>query len=576
MIKKIISLIAIILLYFSIGSADTKITIDGEDLEQRIQRIQEELDEVKQNIESLDSRVTDLEQSSETPDPLVTYIVDINGTGDFLSVQDCIDTLSGPGNCLVKPGVYEQFVTLGPEHSGNEIDGYLTIDKFGETRPIFDGINLVGWRGIVQANGASYIRIKGLEITKYKSSGIRVDTGNASHIEIEDNFVHDNYQAQGTRNAIVVKAGWPIDNTYSLITDVVIKKNIIKNVTTGPPSGGYNEALTLSGDVKRAIIEENIIDNAFTIGIDLAGGYKNDNAYPQYVYIRRNEVLNSGSEGSTTAIYLDGAKDVVIEENKVHHNTGHAIVTSNESNIPKTERIIVRRNLSWDNNPRNLSPGDPGGSDHITGSTRVVHNTLVHRIPGRTNIFLYKNDDLILKNNISYNIGPDNPSRHVANGLTETLAYFNFNCYNRNLGTGGFQYQGQFYYNFDLWKNGTGFDINSILADPVFVDLDNADFRLQSTSPCVDVGQALTFTIGAGNGNILIVDDPFYFSDGRDIEGVLGDRIFVNGQEAVITHINYDTKTITLDRNLNWLDGASVTYPYVGIGPDMGAFELGT
>lgn len=100
------------------------------------------------------------------------------------------------------------------------------------------------------------------------------------------------------------------------------------------------------------------------------------------------------------------------------------------------------------------------------------------------------------------------------------------------------------------------------------------DLRLQSTSPAIDAGVALTTTRSAGSGTTVPVADALFFTDGLD--GIIdGDTIAVAGQSATVTDIDYTNNTLTIDRSLSWSSGASVNLAYAGSGPDIGAFEYG-
>ncbi len=94
---------------------------------------------------------------------------------------------------------------------------------------------------------------------------------------------------------------------------------------------------------------------------------------------------------------------------------------------------------------------------------------------------------------------------------------------------------------------------------------------------------ALTVATEAGEKSTLLpVDNPYYFYDGWGIFGYVradgetevfsegGDTIMVAGQTAVIKSINYDNKTLTLDRPLTWAENAAVQYAYEGSAPSVG------
>jgi PKD repeat protein len=105
------------------------------------------------------------------------------------------------------------------------------------------------------------------------------------------------------------------------------------------------------------------------------------------------------------------------------------------------------------------------------------------------------------------------------------------------------------------------------------------DLRLQASSPCIDVGGALTtITSASGSGTVFSVADAGYFMDGWGIPGVVGDQIQILGtsRKAQITNVNYDTNTITVDVALTWTQGQGIVLAYVGSSPDLGAFEYGS
>ena len=127
---------------------------------------------------------------------------------------------------------------------------------------------------------------------------------------------------------------------------------------------------------------------------------------------------------------------------------------------------------------------------------------------------------------------------------------------------------------------------NVYSASPGFVNYAGDDYRLAVGSFAIDTGSELTrvTTTMTGPGTSLVVDDPYFFQNGRGIPGVAADWIAVGTvtNVAQISTINYSTKTITLATAINnrtagakvWLykksDGQQVL---VGAGPDIGAHE---
>ena len=119
---------------------------------------------------------------------------------------------------------------------------------------------------------------------------------------------------------------------------------------------------------------------------------------------------------------------------------------------------------------------------------------------------------------------------------------------------------------------------------------------LQSGSPCINAGGALTVTTNSGSASTtLTVDDALYFQDayfgesGDDVSAFLtaanweADWIAIGtvGNIVQISAINYTTDTITLASAKTWANGASVwlykksdgTVVLYGSAPDQGAHE---
>ena len=125
---------------------------------------------------------------------------------------------------------------------------------------------------------------------------------------------------------------------------------------------------------------------------------------------------------------------------------------------------------------------------------------------------------------------------------------------------------------------------NPSLSDPYWENSDPMSFtvpdlRLRTGSPCIDFGGYLThITSPNGFGTTFMVDDASYFIDGWGMEelGVYGDEIQLQGQTttAKITNINYETNTITVDKQLSWTLDQDIALDYEGTAPDAGAFEF--
>ena len=120
-----------------------------------------------------------------------------------------------------------------------------------------------------------------------------------------------------------------------------------------------------------------------------------------------------------------------------------------------------------------------------------------------------------------------------------------------------------------------GFAGNIGGVDPLFIDAQNYDLRLQNGSPCINAGRFLA-TIAAVNGNQLTLgaNEAYAFADNMEITGRAGDTIYDdNGNSAVIASIDAHNK-ITLDNAAGFTANGKITVvKYSGTAPDIGRYE---
>ena len=120
--------------------------------------------------------------------------------------------------------------------------------------------------------------------------------------------------------------------------------------------------------------------------------------------------------------------------------------------------------------------------------------------------------------------------------------------------------------------------LDTVDADPDFVDPINRDYRLKADSPAIDRGKPLALAMGEGKGRELPVTDGLPFYDGFGIEGEQGDTIAVGSGDnlAQIRRVElryFQPAILHLDREVSWTNGMSVSLPWAGESPDIGAFE---
>lgn len=113
----------------------------------------------------------------------------------------------------------------------------------------------------------------------------------------------------------------------------------------------------------------------------------------------------------------------------------------------------------------------------------------------------------------------------------------------------------------------------NIEADPMFVDPAGDDFRLKAGSPCIDSGAHLAWVEGSGEGANVVVNDPLPFCDGFGL--IPGDLVQVGANPPVrVLTVDYERRTLTLEREIVFRDNDPVSLPYSGKAPDIGPLEF--
>jgi hypothetical protein len=304
--------------------------------------------------------------------------------------------------------------------------------------------------------------------------------------------------------------------------NILVEENEIHDCNTG-----YSENLTINGYVDSFIIRKNKIYNAENIGIDAAGGYS-ANSNPAYNYARNgliseNELYNidmttgpiGGAHGhGAIGIYIDGARNIIVERNKLHEcDRGIGIVSENDA-YP-TSNCIVRNNFVYNGWRTGIYLG--GYLNYTSGGTNdcyVVNNTLYNNnkelgafgeVEGEIRLTERCNNNVI-KNNIIY-AGPVDVFIHKYTA-TGTNNIIDNNLYYTTT-QAKWIWNGTPYTDFAAWKlacGGDGASTNGI--DPLLVNITLPDLHIQTGSPAKNAGVVITDDVNGaadidGNPRIL-------------------------------------------------------------------------
>lgn len=427
----------------------------------------------------------------------------------FLSIKEALKKAIPGYTVLVRGGIYNDKIVF--PRSG-EAGSYITLKAYPGEKAVIDGtgLSVTGKEALVTIRAVKYINIEGFDICNYTSSksyvivnGITVDRG-SEDIGIRKNRIYNiehNVPPEQGRNAHAIEI---IGNTNVPLRNILVEENEIYDCNTG-----YSENLTINGYVDGFIIRKNKVYNGENIGIVAAGGYAANPVaalnYARNGVISDNEVYNmDGTTGPIPAyqqhngaigIYVDGARDILVERNKVY-DCGRGIgIVSETENFP-TENCIVRNNFVYNNSLAGIYLG--GYVGYTTGGTincAVINNTLYannknlgyyNEVEGE--IRLTENCvDNTIRNNLIFARGNrgvflNKQSKGGRNNSVDYNFYYSPILYR-------WIWDGVMYTNFNDWQSACNGDFSSVKgSDPLFVNVEIPDIHITGVSPARNKG----------------------------------------------------------------------------------------
>lgn len=274
----------------------------------------------------------------------------------------------------IREGVYKE--SLAVQHDGKSSKPII-FKPYSREKVVLSGEDAKSEEGdtsVVTIESKSHVTIEGLIIKDLKTNlenetvmGILV-TGSSNDIILKDNIVRQikTHAENGNAHGIAVYGTGPTKN-------ITVINNILENLKLG-----FSEALVLNGNVNGFNISQNILRHNDNIGIDLIGfeGVASNKTldFARNGVVNRNTVHNIsthdnpayGKEYNAGGIYVDGGRNIRIEENIVHHSD-IGIEATSEHKGKYAENIAIVNNHIYENYFTGISIG---GYDEDRGGTR--------------------------------------------------------------------------------------------------------------------------------------------------------------------------------------------------------------
>ena len=366
---------------------------------------------------------------------------------DQATIQAALDAAMAGDTIEVRQQVYHEKIAF--PRSGNAVDGYITLQAFPGDKPVLDGTGVSG-SNMVLIEDRSYVKLIGFEIRNdlgvNDGSGVRF-LGSGSNIEIRDNEIHD-IRGQHAMGITVYGTG------ATPISNLIIDGNEIHDCEPF-----RSEALTLNGNVTDFQVTNNVVRDVNNIGIDFIGGESDIQPDSSKVarngVCRGNTVLRAREQGGGYAggIYVDGGRDIVIENNTVSGcDLGIEIGAENSGIV--ASGVIVRDNLVFANEKAGIVFGGYKSSVGRTKSCQFLNNTCYENDTlgeGLGELWIQYAEDNQIRNNVFYSTSQNVLLYSEAGNVNNTLDY---NLWYTEAGAGSaeFVWQGTSYGSFAAYR----------------------------------------------------------------------------------------------------------------------------
>ena len=383
---------------------------------------------------------------------------------------------------LVQPGTYNEKVIV--RVSGSAAAGFITFQAVGAV--VVSGSNIAG-ANLFDLSNTAYVRLVGFDLRDNvgvaNGSGVRIE-GGGDHLEIRGCKIHN---IRGTNAMGITVYG----TTTTPISNLIIDGNEIFDCEPA-----QSETLVLNGNVSGFQVTSNYVHDVNNIGIDFIGGEamcpdRAQDAARNGV-CRGNRVVRAHSNyggGYGAGIYVDGGRDIVVENNTVTESDLGIEVGAENPGIVATN-ILVRNNVLYRNDKAGLIFGGFDATRGRVQGSQFLNNTLYQNdthLTGDGEVVIQFASTNVMRNNLIW-AGAQNRLLTAGTGSLGNTLDFNLWFSDGPTNAMSFNWSGTNFASFAAYRTGSLQDSHSLLANPLFLSPSTADFHLATNSPARDAG----------------------------------------------------------------------------------------
>jgi hypothetical protein len=415
------------------------------------------------------------------------------------SLQHAMDNASPGSVVYILGGIYNEKCYMNVD--GNE-GLWIEFRNYNDDEVIIDGTGLTD-SAILEMYDSNYIRLRGIHFKnniQLDAIGILID-GLSSNIGIIDCKVSQvHFSSNPDAEVTELTNSQPIivyGSEDTPITQLKFEGNEVYDCRTG-----YSEAFAVNGNVDGFEVIGNSVHDISNIGIDIIG-HEGTCGLPELDQARNGIIQGNvcynciSPYASAAGIYVDGAKDLIIERNKVYSNQWGVEIGC--ENVGKTtSNVELRNNFIYSNSSAGLAIG---GYDYPNGSGAVLNCTVRHNsffnndtaseFTGEMAISYVEQVDIY--NNIFYANNIGNVLFYLDDAVPNPVDLsLNNNLWYAEAGVNDVEvsFHGTEYSSFSDYQAGANQDLNSIFSNPSFANINpgEEDLHLQANSAAIEMG----------------------------------------------------------------------------------------